>query len=90
MSIVTIIIEDERMTVIPQRIAKSRLVWRAAGLDVFVIGAMDKLQFEQASQLAMIECQTRHIPLISLRYQKSATTRSNSSTEIDMYKKGLL
>lgn len=88
--VMTIVIKDETMIVRYEGVKGSRLVWRAAGLDVMVVGQMDKMQFETAGNFAINECLNRHIPVLSLRYQRSAVTRSNQSTDIDMYKKGLL
>ena len=88
---ITILVHYGNMTVYERRLPGSRLVWRAPGLDVYVKGELtgDKLHFEQAANLALNACIARHIPAVSLRYQKSSNQKRNPSTNIDMYKKGL-
>lgn len=89
---ITILVHYGSMTVCEGRLNGSRLVWRAAGLDVYVLGTLtgDKLHFEQACNLAVNACIGRHIPAASLRYQKSSNQKRNPSTSIDMYKKEML
>lgn len=67
---ITIEVKDECMKVHYDKLAKSRLVWRAPDLDVFVKGSLAGRKWEQAANLAMQECIIRHIPVISLRAQK--------------------
>lgn len=91
-TMITILVHYGNMTVCEGRLSGSRLVWRAAGLYVYVLGTLtgDKLHFEQACNLAVNACIERHIPAVSLRYQKSSNQKSFASTNVDMYKKGLL
>lgn len=91
MNAVTIVVEDESMTVENERVHKARLVWRSAGLDVYVLGSIAgwKKQ-DQARHLAMAACIERHIPVVSLRLQCGCDQKKHPSTNIDMYKKGLL
>jgi hypothetical protein len=81
---------EEIMQVEYSRMAKSRLVWIAPGLNVYVLGSIaDKFKFEQASNMALQECINRHIPASSLRYQRNCGCSGRSSTDVNMYKKGL-
>ena len=55
------------------KLPKARLVWQAAGLNVYVKGSLGgKYAYEQAANLAMQECIHRHIPVISLKLVKGA------------------
>jgi len=88
---ITILVHYGVMTVCEGKLSGSTLTWRASGLDVYVKGALtgDKLHFEQAQNLALNVCIDRHIPCVSLRYQKSSNQKRQPSTNIDMYKNGL-
>lgn len=92
MSIVTIVVKDESMIVSDKKEPKSRLVWRAAGLDVYVLGSIAGWRKQdQARHLAMTACIDRHIPVVSLKKQCGCGEgKKQPSTNIDMYKKGLL
>lgn len=90
MSIITIKVKYDTMTVHEGKLPHARLVWRASGLDVCVLGSIAKdLLFEQASHLALIECQNRHIPLISLRYQKGTRNEHQTGKKLDTFTKPL-
>lgn len=90
MAHITIEVKYETMTVREGKLKGARLVWRAPGLDVYVKGSLDgKLFFEQASNLALQACAARHIPLISLRYQKGTRHEQKSSNVPDYYTKTL-
>jgi len=67
MRLITIDVKDESMTVIDDKLKGCREVWRAPGLIVFVKGALNKKQYEQARHLAVSVCEDMHIPVISLR-----------------------
>lgn len=67
MLLITIEVKDESLTVHDDKLKKSREVWRAAGLIVYVKGAMDKKQYEQARNLVMNYCENVHIPVISIK-----------------------
>lgn len=70
MAIITIEVLDECMTIRYAQLPKSRVVWRAPGLEVRVKGSLAGCKWEQAANLAMHECLNRHIPVISLRTVK--------------------
>jgi hypothetical protein len=49
------------------KFAKSRLLYRGAGVEFYAIGVSGHLGNEVAANLAMNKCEELHIPIISLR-----------------------
>lgn len=77
---ITIISKYGSLTVKEGREPGYRLVWRAPGLDVYVKGAISEGNlFESAANLALNVCIDRHIPAISLRYQRGGKREQGSS-----------
>jgi hypothetical protein len=67
---VTIVIKHDRATVVYGKQPKASLKFQAAGLDIFVKGSSASLHEDCIPNIAMNECLSRHIPLISLRRLK--------------------
>lgn len=67
MTLITIEVKYDVMTVKMGKLKRSRLVWTAPGVQIYVIGSLDGMLYEQASNLAMNYCQGMHIPASSLR-----------------------
>lgn len=65
--LITIEVKYGRMTVHYEKLPKAKLVFQAAGLDIFVKGSSSEIHDDALPNLAMQECLSRHIPLISLR-----------------------
>jgi len=64
---ITIVNKHGVMIVHEDRLKKSRLYWRGAGIEVYGKGGLHGICYEQAANLAMQYCQSVNIPVISLR-----------------------
>lgn len=81
MIVVTIIIKDEEIVAHYERHMKATLEWRGAGIEIYLMGKRNDIQYEQASNIAMNICLAHHIPVVSLRRQKSpAKKRANDTS----------
>lgn len=79
---ITIEVKHESMVVHNEKLAYARIVWIAAGLTVYVRGPLKGVLYEQARHLALIQCQSMHIPEISLRaYNYAAMKKSSFETK---------
>jgi len=63
----TLVVTDGTIEFHYGRLPKTRVVWRARGIEFWVKGSLGGMRYEQAANLAMQECVSLHIPLISLR-----------------------
>lgn len=57
----------EVLKVTYERVLGWRLMWTCSDLNVFVVGPLPGMMYEQAANLAMQECVARNIPPRSLR-----------------------
>lgn len=67
---VTIVIKHDRATVEYGKKPRATLKFQAAGLDIYTKGTSSALHDDCIPNIAMNECLSRHIPLISLRRVK--------------------
>ncbi len=72
----TIVIKYEMMVMFDGIKKGSRLVFQGAGLNVYVIGALDGMAFEQAANLTMNKAEELHISVRSIRTVKNARRSS--------------
>lgn len=73
-----------------QQAKNSRLEWRGAGIEFYLLGSFAK-EYDVAANLAANVCQEKHIPVASLRrvgVSKSPRRKSQTSKSIDMFSKG--
>lgn len=65
----------------------SRLEWRGAGLEVYLVGSFAS-QYDQAANLAMNYAQSIHVPVTSMRrvgVSKSISRKKITSNSINMF-----
>lgn len=67
MSDITILVSDESMKVVYERVSRSTLRYSADGLMVYVLGQSKYHHDDCLRNLALSECLLRHIPVITLR-----------------------
>lgn len=67
---ITIVIKHDRATVEYGKKGRCKLAFQAAGLDIYTSGSSKALHDDCIPNIAMNECLSRHIPLISLRRVK--------------------
>lgn len=67
MSMITLVVEYGRVTVVEGRLPKSRLIFTSAGLAVYQLGSSDEIHTDCIPNIAMNACIDRRIPVISLR-----------------------
>ena len=70
MAIITFEVADHVIIEKEGKSPKSRLAFKAAGLDIYVKGSSSYHHSDCIPNLAMNACIARHIPVISLRRQK--------------------
>lgn len=76
---VTIEVDEDFMVVEYGQPAGSRLMWKAAGIDIYVKGALNDMDYERAQHLAMIVCDNENIPVSSLRRVTKSAIPSKKS-----------
>lgn len=68
--IVTILITDEKVTMVSGKLPRAKLAFQSAGLDIYKKGSSQYHHEDFIPNMAMNACLARHIPVISLRRVK--------------------
>jgi hypothetical protein len=80
MTEITLVIEDEMITVIDCKVVGARVGFIASGLTIYIDGSLVHQHPDCLNNLAMNACLERHIPLISLRRPHVDTRRNSFET----------
>ena len=67
MEIITIRVSALTLEVVKGRAKHARLKYQAAGLEIYVVGAIAIARRDAVNHMATSECLSRHIPLKSLK-----------------------
>lgn len=70
MTIITFKISDEMIVEHDGKLPKSRIAFRGAGIEIYVVGVSKYHHPDCVPNMAMNACIARHIPVISLRREK--------------------
>lgn len=76
---VTIVVTDDFLEVEYGQTHGARLMWRGAGIMVYVKGSVNDADYERVQHMAMVVADEAHIPVSSLRrVNRPANTRSKA------------
>jgi len=67
MEVITIEVRDNSVLVHDGKLPRARLKWQAAGLDIYLVGAVTAPRRDKVQYTAMEACRARHIPLLTLK-----------------------
>jgi hypothetical protein len=67
---ITLVVKYQYIKEEQGKLKRSRLVWKGAGIEIYVLGPLSGHLFNEAGYVAQMSCEKRHIPVSSLRVAK--------------------